>query len=92
MTEGMEINPKRCNCGNSTLPCLRVVLESKSPKKFAMKKHCADKDRGTDVLATWDLSLFGIPRHPEYKSLESIENLLWLSLDFPTIQGKVNSK
>ena len=92
MTEGMEINPKRCSCGNSTSSCLRVVLESKSPKKFAMKKHSADKDRGTDVLATWDLSLFGIPRHPNYKSLESVGDILWMSLDFPIIQGKENSE
>lgn len=39
-------------------------------------------------LYTWDLGRFRIPRHPEYKDMEVVAKLKYLTLKFESLVGE----
>ncbi|KAF2690578.1 hypothetical protein K458DRAFT_411959 [Lentithecium fluviatile CBS 122367] len=87
----IEIHLPSCDCGShkekKQEECLRTVLECNPPKreKFAITQLSAD--HGAD-LSSWNIALFGYPRHPSLDDVEKLKGVRWLSLDGQTPQER----
>ena len=62
------------------------MIESKK-KLIDLRRLCATQSAGKG-LDTWDLARFRIPRHAEYKGVEVLTKVKYLTFDFPTTQSK----
>ncbi|MCJ1313554.1 hypothetical protein MMC25_007233 [Agyrium rufum] len=88
LDEHMKINHGSCSCRHSRGTCREIVIECKPPNrtKFQMRRHSASKDSaGNDLLSTWNLALLGLPRHPDFKAIEVLGDVVWFSIVFESV-------
>ncbi|KAL9046609.1 MAG: hypothetical protein Q9214_000594 [Letrouitia sp. 1 TL-2023] len=89
LKEHVFVNPESCDCRrNSKRECHTVVIESGNSKKsIEIRRLCAlqPSEKG---LYTWDLARFRFPRHPEYKHLEVLSKVKYLTLKFESVKKK----
>ncbi|KAF2202670.1 hypothetical protein GQ43DRAFT_470682 [Delitschia confertaspora ATCC 74209] len=87
LEQKIDIHPSRCDCGSTDsrkLLCRRTVLESSS-SKFSLHQHSACPDAPSTGLSSWNIALFGHPRHPKVDALaEKVKGVKWMSLDTQT--------
>ncbi|KAL8678286.1 MAG: hypothetical protein Q9186_005336 [Xanthomendoza sp. 1 TL-2023] len=87
LTNRISVNPERCYCRqNSKKACQRVVLET-TDKAFDLRRFEAAQTSAKG-LYTWDLARFRLPRHPQYKDVEVVKKVEYLTLDFDTVEEK----
>ncbi|KAL9009118.1 MAG: hypothetical protein Q9173_005830 [Seirophora scorigena] len=87
LTNSTFINPERCNCRrNSKKECLTAVLETKG-EVIDLRRSCASEASGRG-LYTWDLAKFRMPRHPQYKDVQVLEKVKYLTLRFESVEAK----
>ncbi|KAL8975099.1 MAG: hypothetical protein Q9197_000678 [Variospora fuerteventurae] len=87
LTPRIFINPESCNCRkNSKTACLTSVLETKD-KLIPLRRSCAAEPAARG-LYTWDLAKFRMPRHPQYKDVEVLEKVKYLTLKFASVEAK----
>jgi hypothetical protein len=81
-----------CDCGSQKevkqAECCRTVLECNPPKreKFSITQLSAEDSTN---LSSWNIALFGHPRHPDLDHVETFKGVKWLSLDGQTPQERV---
>lgn len=89
MTDRIYVDPERCYCRqNSRKPCRTVVIVTKD-KSIDLRRFHASQESGKG-LYTWDLARFRIPRHPQYKDVEVVKKVEYLTLEFDTVEGMSN--
>ena len=82
LDDSIELKREPCQCTGSKHLCHEVVI-SAARKKFLVRRHIAEKDsNGNDILPSWNLAILGLPRHPEFKQLEKMDDVVWLNLRF----------
>ncbi|KAI4276398.1 MAG: hypothetical protein L6R38_005681 [Xanthoria sp. 2 TBL-2021] len=87
LTDRIYVNSERCYCRqNSKKPCQIVIIETKD-KTIDLRRFYAAQaaEKG---LYTWDLAPFRIPRHPQFKELEIIRKVEYLTLEFESVAAK----
>lgn len=90
MTDRIYVDPERCYCRqNSRKPCRTVVIVTKD-KSIDLRRFHASQESGKG-LYTWDLARFRIPRHPQYKDVEVVKKVEYLTLEFDTVEGMSKS-
>ncbi|KAI4256860.1 MAG: hypothetical protein L6R42_005986 [Xanthoria sp. 1 TBL-2021] len=87
VTDRIYVDPERCYCRqNSRKPCRTVVIVTKD-KSIDLRRFHASQESGKG-LYTWDLARFRIPRHPQYKDVEVVKKVEYLTLEFDTVEAK----
>ncbi|KAI4283343.1 MAG: hypothetical protein L6R38_002229 [Xanthoria sp. 2 TBL-2021] len=87
LTDRIYVDPERCYCRqNSRKPCRTVVIVTKD-KSIDLRRFHASQESGKG-LYTWDLARFRIPRHPQYKDVEVVKKVEYLTLEFDTVEEK----
>lgn len=61
-------------------------METKS-KTIDLRRSSASQASGKG-LYTWDLARFRIPRHPEFKDVEIVVKVKYMTLKFETLDGE----
>jgi hypothetical protein len=56
--------------------CKYTVLESSS-SKFQVRRFSVPSEKPT----SWNLSLLGLPKHPEFDRLDEVKNVSWISIE-----------
>ncbi|KAF2442621.1 hypothetical protein P171DRAFT_434091 [Karstenula rhodostoma CBS 690.94] len=81
-----------CDCGSQEevkqAECCRTVLECNPRKreKFTITQLSVEDSTN---LSSWNIAMFGHPRHPELDHVETLKGVKWLSLDGQTPQERV---
>ncbi|CAL8584243.1 hypothetical protein XPA_009848 [Xanthoria parietina] len=87
LTDRIFVDPERCYCRqNSRKPCRTVVIVTKD-KTIDLRRFHASQESGKG-LYTWDLARFRIPRHPQYKDVEVVKKVEYLTLKFDSVEAK----
>ncbi|CAO1606101.1 hypothetical protein XANCAGTX0491_009600 [Xanthoria calcicola] len=87
LTDRIFVDPERCYCRqNSRKPCRTVVIVTKD-KTIDLRRFHASQESGKG-LYTWDLARFRIPRHPQYKDVEVVKRVEYLTLEFDSVEAK----
>lgn len=80
------VNPERCDCRrNSKRECRTVIIETKN--KFIDLRRFNASQVAKSGLYTWDLARFRVPRHPDFKDVEILPKVSYLTLAFDTVEG-----
>ena len=81
---GIGVNLKRCTCHKADSNCRFVILEKNpgSRLKFETKIHTAAS------IQDWNLFLFAQPKPPEYKSMETLNDVVEYTLEFATVTAR----
>lgn len=83
----IEMHIPSCDCGSQKevkqAECCRTVLECNPPKreKFTITQLSVED---ISNLSSWNIALFGHPRHPELDHVETFKGVKWLSIDGQT--------
>ncbi|KAG6999498.1 hypothetical protein G7Y79_00034g069210 [Physcia stellaris] len=86
-SEHIFVNPESCDCRrNSRRDCFTVVIETRG-KVVDLRRSSASQASGKG-LYTWDLARFRIPRHPEFKDVEVLVKVKYMTLKFETLAEK----
>ncbi|KAL8848830.1 MAG: hypothetical protein Q9221_006170 [Calogaya cf. arnoldii] len=87
LTDRIYVDPERCHCRqNSRKQCRTVIIVTKD-KTIDLRRFHASQESGKG-LYTWDLARFRIPRHPQYKDVEVVKKVEYLTLEFDTVEDK----
>ena len=86
VSEHIFVNPESCDCRrNSRRDCFTVVIETRG-KVIDLRRSSASQASGKG-LYTWDLARFRIPRHPEFKDVEVLVKVKYMTLKFDSLAG-----
>ena len=89
LDDQIEMRREPCQCTAAGHTCCEVVLSKPKRRKFRIRSHTAQTDKdGNDILPTWNLSVLGLPRHPDFSKLEKADDVVWLNLHFPSVQAR----
>ncbi|KAL8924117.1 MAG: hypothetical protein Q9208_004254 [Pyrenodesmia sp. 3 TL-2023] len=87
LTERTFVNPESCHCRqNSKQPCQIVIIETKNRTIDLRRFQVAQA--AEQGLHTWDLARFRIPRHPQFKELEVVKKVEYMTLKFESVKAK----
>ncbi|KAI4181527.1 MAG: hypothetical protein LQ346_006756 [Caloplaca aetnensis] len=87
LTDRIYVNPERCYCRqNSKKPCQIVIIETKS-KTIHLRRFQAAQE-AEKGLHTWDLARLRFPRHPQFKELEVVKKVEYITLTFDSVTAK----
>ncbi|KAL8770395.1 MAG: hypothetical protein Q9209_003821 [Squamulea sp. 1 TL-2023] len=87
LTDRVFVDPERCYCRpNSKKPC-RIAIVVTKDKTIDLRRFYAAQESGRG-LYTWDLARFRIPRHPQYKDVEVVKKVEYLTLEFDSVEEK----
>ncbi|KAL8997826.1 MAG: hypothetical protein Q9169_002998 [Polycauliona sp. 2 TL-2023] len=88
LTERVFVNPEKCHCRqNSKNPCRTVVIVTKD-KTIDLRRFSSVSQEPGKGLYTWDLARFRIPRHPQYRDVEVVKKVEYLTLEFGSVEAK----
>jgi len=88
---GLQIVPSACNCSTTPQTCRVTVIKrltgSGSELPFTVRRLLV---KGEENINSWNLSLFGQPRHPDFYNRKVLEEMSckFLNLDFTTFEDK----
>ena len=88
LDDSIQLKREPCDCAEPRHTCRELVVGA-GRKKFLMRRHVAEKDaNGNDILPTWNITVLGLPRHPDFQRLEKMGDVVWLNLRFSCPEGR----